>query len=295
MNEPAPIRNEVSVAGFGSGVRGVRPPSSRDGRKGVFLTDLIVELGFADRTKIEQAEEASRTSDKTIEQLLLDTGTVDESQLSLALAERHGLDHVDLTEFEVDMKAAECVSRSVAARSRAVPIAFASDGALIAAVQDIFDALGVRRLETTTGREVRPVVATPTAIRQLIERLPDEPIESGFAESPEEPSPEEPSPEEPSPEQPKGDTRSSFDGLSMDLGPMSMEPSEPEPAAATDSGDVDEAGGTEGRHARELRRTKEDVAKLEARLKEAFTAAEDAIAAKEKLSALRSAIDDEDS
>jgi hypothetical protein len=295
MNEPAPIRNEVSSAGFDRGVRGVTPPSSREGRKGVFLTDMIVELGFAERARVEEAEEAARTSGKTVEQLLLDAGTVDERQLSLALAERTGLDHVDLREFEVDMKAAECVSRSVAARSRAVPIAFAADGALIVAVQDTFDALAVPRLETTTGREVRPVVASVTAIRHLIERLPDE--SGAEVDEPGPPIVEEaePVPEEPKREEKSSDPHSSFDGLSMDLGPISMEPTEPEPAERADAGELDEEGGSGGLLARELSKTKEEVAELKARLKEAVSAAQDAVAANERLNALRRAIDGKDS
>jgi hypothetical protein len=339
MSEPAHIRNEVSVAGFDKGVRGVTPPSNRDGRKGVFLTDVIVELGFADPARIEEAEEAARTSGKTVEQLLLDAGAVDQTQLSLAVAERNGLDHVDLKEFEVDMKAAECVSRSVAARSRAVPIAFAADGALIVAVQDTFDALAVPRLETTTGKEVRPVVASVTAIRHLIERLPDETAEPEVeqevsriksqrdleVDEPEaevaepepettEPDPEvdEPDPEvvepeppiveeaEPPPEEPKReeqnlDRPSDFDGLSMDLGPTSMEPTTTEPAKSADAEQPDEEGDGEGLLARDLKKTKEEVADLKARLKEAVTAAQDAVAANERLNALRRAIDGKDS
>jgi hypothetical protein len=360
MNESAPIRNEVSVAGFDSGVRGVTPPSSRDGRNGVFLTELLVELGFADRAKIEAAEDAARNSGKTVEQLLLDAGTIDDRQLSLAVAERNGLDHVDLREFEVDMKAAECVSRSVAARSRAVPIAFANDGALIVAVQDTFDTLAVPRLETMTGKQVRPVVASVTAIRRLIERLPDEPaepaptpnvpriksqreleltadkspdevgepepsiVEEAAPEPPivEEPVPEPPivevgepepsiveeappepsiveeaelAPEESNGEEPSHDRPPFFEGLSMDLDPTSMEPKEPEPVTTADAEEPDEEGGSENLLSRELRKTKEDVAKLEGRLKEAVTAAQDAIAANERLNAIRRAIDGKDS
>ncbi len=40
------------------------------------------------------------------------------------------------------MDAAQMVARSAAERYRAVPVAFASDGALIVAVEDPFDTLG---------------------------------------------------------------------------------------------------------------------------------------------------------
>jgi hypothetical protein len=177
MNEPVPARPGASVAGFDRGAAGVTPPS-RAGRQGVFLTDVIVELGFASKQRIDEAEAAARSSGKTVEQILLDSGAIDEKQLSLAIAERNGLDHVDLEKFDVDLGAAESIPRSMATRCGAVPVAHAADGALIVAVQDPFDSLSARRIETTTGSEVRMVIAATSGIRQVIERLPKESSQS---------------------------------------------------------------------------------------------------------------------
>ena len=58
---------------------------------------MIVELGFADRDIVAQAIEATRGTVETPEGYLLESGAIDERQLSLALAERSGLDHVDST------------------------------------------------------------------------------------------------------------------------------------------------------------------------------------------------------
>jgi hypothetical protein len=162
------------------------------------------------------------------------------------------------------------------------------------------------------------VVANVTAIRHLIERLPDEPTESRNepTESRNEPTesrnePTEsrteageaglpiveeakPVPEERKREEPSRDGLSSFDGLSMDLGPLSMESTESEPAETADAGALDEEGTREGLMARDLRKTKEEVTELKRRLKEAVTAAQDAVAANERLNALRRTIDGKD-
>lgn len=309
MDNHALTRNEASVAGFESGVPGVTPPSSGNGRQGVFLTDLIVELGFADKEGIDKAEDAARVSGKTVEQLLLDRGTIDEDQLALAIAERNGLDHVDLERFAVDMRAAESIGRSVTARCGAVPIAFSSDGALIVAVQDPLDSLALRRIETATGREVRPAIAAASAIKRLIEQLPDEPpaqtpeaevpriksqreLQVDGSEGSEPEAAARQTDEERRNEEPSRDEElSSFDGLSMDLGPMTMEPRKEKPTAASGPDDLEEAGEREERLARELTEAKERVAELELRLKEAVDAAEEATATSEKLRALRRAVD----
>jgi hypothetical protein len=202
MTELAPADARVSVAGFEAGTPGVTPPSN-PGRRGVFLTDVVAELGLADRERIEEAAQAVGQSGKTVEQYLLDSGVLDEDRLSLAIAERNGLDHVDLDRFEVDMGAAEMVGRSAALRYRAAPIAFAPDGALIVAVEDPFDSLGVSDIEVMARCEVRTVIATPSGIRGLIERLPDEPARTAPAEPPPAPQsqPEPPPQPDPQPQQ----------------------------------------------------------------------------------------------
>jgi hypothetical protein len=189
----APLQTHASVAGFDTGVTGVTPPSKPD-RRGEFLTDVIVELGFADEEAIQQAELGARESGKPIEQSLLENHVLDGRQLSRAIAERNGLDHVELERFQVDIGAAEMVGRSAAQRYRAVPIAYASDGALLVAVEDPLDSLGISDIEVMTKSEVRPVIAAADEIASLIERLPEH---NGAAKPPttQAPSAPEPQPE----------------------------------------------------------------------------------------------------
>ena len=181
------VQPGASVSGFEPGTEGVRPPTNPD-RHGVFLTDVIVELGFADQDQVDTAERTSRESGKPIEHVLVENGSIDEEQLACAIAERHGLDLVDLGSFDVDMEAATLVGRTMAERYEAVPIAHAPDGALVVAVKDVFDTLGASDIEVLTRSEVRRVVAAPTQLQELIARLPDVPTQA--------PPPPAPAPEE---------------------------------------------------------------------------------------------------
>ncbi|MGE5407853.1 MAG: hypothetical protein ACM3NV_04515 [Syntrophothermus sp.] len=141
----------------------------------MFLTDVIVELGFADHETVEAAVEWTRENGGTPESCLLRNGTIDERQLSLAVAERNGLDHVDLDHFQVDGEALAMIGRSTAARYSAVPIAFAVDGALLVAIEDPGNMLGISDIEVTTRSEVRLVVAARSQIQRLIDKVPAEP------------------------------------------------------------------------------------------------------------------------
>lgn len=71
------------------------------------------------------------------------------------------------------MAAARLISRSTALRYRAVPIAFATDGALIVAVADPVDALAISDVEVMTKSETRKAVASGSTIDALAERLPE--------------------------------------------------------------------------------------------------------------------------
>jgi hypothetical protein len=167
----------TSVSGLAPGTPGITPPSNPN-RQGSFLTDVIVELGFAGREEVDEAVEAARQLAKTPERYLLETGSIDERQLSIALAERNGLDHVDLDQFQVDMDAASLIDKPIAARYSAVPIAFATDGALLVAIEDPCDMLGVSDIEVMTRNDVRTAIAMGSQIQAVIERLPDRKAQS---------------------------------------------------------------------------------------------------------------------
>src|SRR3954452_62066 len=171
MSEVAPPEARRSVAGFQEGARGVTPPVD-PGRRGAFLSDVITELGLADKATVDEAVQIARQPGLTVGEVLLSEGALDEEQLAQATAERSGLDYVKLDDFEVDLDAAGLISHSVAERYGAVPIAFAADGALILAMEDPTDGLVTSDVEVMTRSEVRAVVASGRAIADLIARAP---------------------------------------------------------------------------------------------------------------------------
>src|SRR5436190_1858887 len=150
MSQASVSGSSRTVAGFSDDARGVTPPSSSSGRH-EFLSEVIVELGFADPGTVEEAVEAAREPGMTVEKILLERGALDEDQLARAIAERHGLDFVDLDEFDVDADAMKLITRSAGLRYRAAPIAFSVDGALIVALEAPVDARAGRGARARRG------------------------------------------------------------------------------------------------------------------------------------------------
>jgi type II secretion system (T2SS) protein E len=167
-----PLMGEIAGPGTGPPLSGpgVTPPSlSGAGRR--FLSDILVELGFVDEHQAERAVEAARHPGQTPEKVLLEGGTITEDELARALAERYGLDHIDLTEFAVDTSAAALLRKTAAKRYLAAPVGFAEDGALVLAVADPADSLGLSDIAVMTKLPVRPAVAARSQIAKLVDTL----------------------------------------------------------------------------------------------------------------------------
>jgi len=149
---------------------GITRPSRR-GSSPRFLTDVIVDMGLASRGQVEDALESSRISGTTPERVLLEGGSISQDGLARALAERYGLDHLDLGVFSVDMAAANLVTTAIAKRYQAVPVAFADKRTLLVAMADPANVLAVDDIAIMTGYEIRVAVAPPDDIAALVSRL----------------------------------------------------------------------------------------------------------------------------
>ena len=153
-----------------SGVPGLTPPSERI-RSGAFVTDVIVDLGYADRDRVDAVVAAAREAGRQPERMLLEQGVITADQHSRAVAERYGLDHLDLGAFQVDMAAANLLSESLARRYRAVPVGYDSEEVLLLAMADPSNVLAVDDIQMMTGLRCKVAIAAADDIEALVGRL----------------------------------------------------------------------------------------------------------------------------
>jgi type IV pilus assembly protein PilB len=161
-------------------------PASPPSRKSALLGEILVELGHIDRESVEGAVAAARGAGKPIGEYLVDSNVITGDQLAEALAYRFGVDHVHLSNFAVDMAAANLVAPDVAKRLDAVPVGFIGHATLVVAMRDPANVNAIDDIAMLTGYNVRPAVATREDIHDLIARLnrfgaveeePDEPVD----------------------------------------------------------------------------------------------------------------------
>ena len=92
-------------------------------------------------------------------------------QLARAMAERYGLDHVDLGDYHVDMGAAHLLSVGAARRYRAVPVSYIDHETLLLAMSDPANVVALDDIQMVTGLSCRVAVAAEEDIEALISRL----------------------------------------------------------------------------------------------------------------------------
>jgi len=153
-----------------SGTPGLTPPRAR-GRSQGFITDVLVELGFVAEDRVRQAIDEARNAGAPPEALLLTQGVITGDQLSRAIAERYGLDHIDLSTYQVDMAAANLIPVNTARRYRALPVGFVDNQTLLVAMADPTNVLAVDDIQIATALDCRVAVAAEEDIEALIGRL----------------------------------------------------------------------------------------------------------------------------
>jgi type IV pilus assembly protein PilB len=152
------------------GTPGLTPPLHRGHSRG-FITDVLVELGYASVEAVQAAVEESRTAGVPPEALLLTHGTISSDQLSRATAERYGLDHVDLSTYQVDVAAAALFPVTMARRYKAVPVGFVDSKTLLVAAVDPANVLAADDIQIATGLDCRIAVAAEEDVESLLARL----------------------------------------------------------------------------------------------------------------------------
>ena len=158
--------------------KGLYPPR-RTGRSTRMIGEVVVELGFADRDTVEEAVASARSQGRPTGLVLVEQGVLRHDQLARVVAERFGLDYIDLAVYDVDMGAVNLLSTEMAKRYQAVPVGFSDDETLVLAMADPTNVMTIDDIAMMTGRRVRAAAASVEDLKLLLGRLTqmDESIE----------------------------------------------------------------------------------------------------------------------
>jgi type IV pilus assembly protein PilB len=134
------------------------------------LGEILIDDGLITTEQLESARAESENTGKSLGRILIDLGLVGEAALVKALAMQIGLPFMDLSDFQIDLTAAQTIPQTLAKRYTALPIAFEEE-TLVVAMSDPGNVFAVDDIRTLTGRDIRIVVATRSDIADAIERV----------------------------------------------------------------------------------------------------------------------------
>jgi type IV pilus assembly protein PilB len=146
-------------------------PAKHPGRSARMIGEVAVDLGFADLETVEEAVAAARAQGRPTGLVLVERGILRHDQLARVVAERFGLDFVDLSVYDLDMGAVNLVSVDTAKRYQAVPVGYADDGSLVLAMANPTNVLTIDDIGMMTGRRIRPAAASVEDLSLLLARL----------------------------------------------------------------------------------------------------------------------------
>ncbi len=149
---------------------GLYPPRN-PGRSTRMIGEVVVDLGFADRETVEEAVAAAREQGRPTGLVLVERGILRHDQLARVVAERFGLDFVDLSVYDLDVGATNLVSAESAKRYQALPVGFTDDGAVLLAMANPTNVLTIDDIGMMTGRRIRPAAASVEDLNLLLTRL----------------------------------------------------------------------------------------------------------------------------
>jgi general secretion pathway protein E/type IV pilus assembly protein PilB len=132
------------------------------------LAQRLVRKGVlspADLARVAEAHNAAPT--KPLHELIIDRGFAKEEDVLPALADEFGMDLVDLTKITVESETLQQMPLKLVHRHNLMPLA-RNNGTLTVATGDPFAVNALDELQTLTGLQVQPVLASPREIARLI-------------------------------------------------------------------------------------------------------------------------------
>jgi type II secretion system protein E len=132
------------------------------------LLQRLLEKGLLTEADLPRVNDARAAANgKPIHEVLIEKGFAKEEHVLSALADEFGMDLIDLTTVTIEPETLEAMPLKLVHRRTLMPIS-RQNGTLTVATGDPYDVYSLDELQTLTGLNVHPVLASPREIQRLI-------------------------------------------------------------------------------------------------------------------------------
>ena len=134
-----------------------------------YIGEYLVGQGLITAEQIKEAFEEQTKTKGRIGEILIKKGYISEDNFVTALSKQLGLPFVDIANYKIDSDIAKLFSKELVQRYQAIPVSRVMDAVTVAMV-DPLDIRLVDEIRGVCGLTIRPVFATPTGIKNAINK-----------------------------------------------------------------------------------------------------------------------------
>src|SRR6185503_19314121 len=134
------------------------------------LGDMLIEAKVILPKDLDSAIAEQKKTGQLLGATMIKMGLVTEQQILVTLQQQLNLQLVDLTQTAADEQALSMVKEELAKKYGALPIEIEGRSTLVVAMADPLNVSAIEDLRFQSGMFIRPVLASPSAIFEAIER-----------------------------------------------------------------------------------------------------------------------------
>ncbi len=142
------------------------------------LGDMLVANGIITKDELFQALDEQKKTKQRLGKVLVDLGIVSEEVIIQFLSSQMGITYVKLSDMKIEdfkTELQEKIIIAIANKHMAIPIAKEND-ILIVAMADPLDIFAIDDIKRITGYNIKPVIASESEIKMVIEHIADKNI-----------------------------------------------------------------------------------------------------------------------
>ena len=145
---------------------------SADTQSGTII-DVLVSRKSIERSSIEAVRAEAESEGTRLERYLVESGTVSDVDMALALSEYLKIPPIQLSSFTPSEQLMSTVPKETVSRHTLIPIAKTAK-TLTVAMADPFDVVGLDQVQARTGLEVVPVIAPERQVHEIIQKYTED-------------------------------------------------------------------------------------------------------------------------
>ena len=149
-----------------------------DLRKG--FAQLLVEEGLVTKSQIKEALKVQKDEGGKLGEILVRLDHLSEGDKTMVLGKQFGMEVIDLDTYSIDPMVVDLLPRAVARKHQVLPLGHdeMEENVIKVAITDPLDFEALDNLRFILNSEIRPVLASPEAVRRSIDNFYEATVET---------------------------------------------------------------------------------------------------------------------